>query len=249
MASACMLGLSVFSFLLSIAGCRNGGGLTSDAIGRIMAGLEFFASAMWVACSLLLANHYKSKPLLFSRGVTFLSLSSTMGQLAAKLLGSTLVSCGVGWRSIARLGAATALAGAIVVRTLLPSESGKSNTRSPRDALSVWGGGVAGIGRGNSSPSLLDTFHSVVFSKLFWMVGLGHIAGYLPRTCDRVLGPFLKDLTSLPRTFLEMDPVPPVPFSVHLTPIPLWHRSCMWWAHRCCHARLCSRLHQVTKIF
>lgn len=41
----------------------------------------------------------------------------------------------------------------------------------------------------------------VLGSKMFWLIGLAHVAGYLTRTSDRVIGSFLQDITSLSRKY------------------------------------------------
>ena len=192
-ASTCLVGVAVCSYLLSRMSSATI--LLSGAapVGHVVAGLEFFASALWVSCSLILANHYKNQPALFARGVTFLSLSSTTGQLGAKLLGSALVSAGVGWRTVARLGAAVALFGAFVLRTMIPDQ--QKEVMSPHRAF------LAGGSQPVATPPVLEAVKTVVSHKVFWLVGLAHISGYVARTCDKVLGPFIKEVTSLPRTY------------------------------------------------
>jgi hypothetical protein len=76
----------------------------SRSVGYIIVDVELFASAIWVACSLVLSNHCQSKPIVFLRGVAYLSVtSSTGGQLLAKTAGSALLLI-LDWQSVARFG-------------------------------------------------------------------------------------------------------------------------------------------------
>lgn len=123
--------------------------------------------------------------------MTFLSLSSTIGQLGAKLVGCSLASC-MSWRSIARIGAFVAIIGASVLYYVVPNEP-------PSAALSLL---PDKKGAKHPISSVWETVRAVIGSKVFWMVGFGHVAAYLGRTCDRILGPFLRDMTALPRELL-----------------------------------------------
>jgi hypothetical protein len=176
-ASYYLLGAGLCSLLLSL----------STSIGSVkwlVAGMEFFSSAMWVACSLILSNHYAKEPLSFARGITYLSLSSTIAQLLAKTLGSALLQV-MDWRAVARIGAMLTLFGSLVTRFVLAKE-----VAEPRPKLRWLFHPTA--------TNAMDQIKAVLGNPLFWAVGLGHIPGFLARTCDRMLGPFLADVTSFP---------------------------------------------------
>ena len=126
--------------------------------------------------------------------MTFLSLSSTVGQLGAKLVGCSLASF-MSWRSIARIGAFVAIIGAFVLYYVVPNEA----KPKPTSTLSLLPNKK---GAKHPISSVWETVRAVVGSKVFWMVGFGHVAAYLGRTCDRILGPFLRDMTALPRELL-----------------------------------------------
>ena len=176
-ASLYLLGTGWCSLLLSLS-------TSLGSVRWLVAGMEFFSSAMWVASCLILSNHYAKEPLLFARGITFLSLSSTMAQLLAKTAGSALLQV-MNWRAIARLGAALTLVGSLLTWFVLAKEVAEPRQRHRWLSRPI-------------STSTTDQIKGVLKSPLFWAVGLGHIPGFIARTCDRMLGPFIADITSLP---------------------------------------------------
>jgi hypothetical protein len=174
-ASYYMVGLGLCSLALSVS-------TSLGSVQWLVAGMEYFSSAIWTACSVILSNHYAREPLKFARGVTYMSLASTSGQLAAKMVGSALLQV-LDWRKVAQIGALLAMAGSLVVRFVLANEVADPEPRR----------------KFRSSISLIDKVKCVTGSRLFWIIGLAHVSGYLARTFDRMLGPFLRDLTGLPR--------------------------------------------------
>jgi hypothetical protein len=185
-ASMYALGLGLSSFALSCS-------TSLHSAQWMVAATEFCSSAIWVACSLILSNHYSKKPLLFARGVTYLSLASTGGQLFAKTVGSALLQF-TDWRRLAQIGGLVGVLGSLVMRFVVAQQM---YMEEPKHHL---------FGRSVSSSSaslsgVMNKVKDVLSSRLFWMVGLAHVSGYLARTCDRMMGPFLKDVTALPRTY------------------------------------------------
>lgn len=177
-ASYYLLGAGLCSLLLSMS-------TSIDSVKWLVAGMEFFSSAMWVACSLVLSNHYAKEPISFARGITYLSLASTTAQLLAKTVGSAMLQV-MDWRAVAQIGAMMTILGSLVTRFVLAKE-----VVEPRSRLQ-W------IFRPSEETNVLDQIKSVLGNPLFWAVGLGHVPGFIARTCDRMLGPFLADVTSLP---------------------------------------------------
>lgn len=178
-ASSYLLGLGVCSLLLSVS-------TSLGSVRWLVAGMEFFSSAMWVACSMILSQHYSKSPISFARSITLLSLASTGGQLVAKLLGSVLMQF-MNWRTLAQIGSGLTLCGALVVRSIVAGQV--SHPQPSNNSPMPWS---------RPPQSLVDRLKSVVGSRLFWAVGFAHMSGYLARTCDRMFGPFLSQMTALP---------------------------------------------------
>ena len=106
----CLLGVSMCCLALSMTRV-----LSTINVGRTLAGLEFFASGMWIVCSLILANHYKSKPLLFvstctklklcefSKRTLFLNDMLMLGLFEYCGLSSLLIICYIGsWSDVSK---------------------------------------------------------------------------------------------------------------------------------------------------
>jgi len=166
-----MMGMSVCALLLSAMHTN---------VGLVLAAMEFFASVQWTACSVLLSNHYENDNAGFAAGITFLSLSSTVGTLTAKMGGTALLQR-LGWRTVAKLGGCVAMVGAVVmgmVVTELPE--GKPAPKKPFQLGSI-----------------MQSLEAVLGNRLFWVVGVAHAMAFLARTSDRVLGTFFQEVTSL----------------------------------------------------
>jgi hypothetical protein len=104
------LGSIVATAALASVTLTNGGIFGTSNLGYFVGGIEFFASIQWTICSLFLSQYYRQSPALFARGITILSLSSTGGQIVAKVLAAGLLQL-VHWRVVARLCVAVAMMG------------------------------------------------------------------------------------------------------------------------------------------
>jgi hypothetical protein len=174
-ASNYMAGLSLCTLILSFS-------KSLSSVKWILAGSEFFFSAMWVASSLILSIQHSKEPIKFARGVTYLSLASITGQLLAKTLGSALLQF-TDWRQVAKASAFVTLLGSFLVRFSLSDLS-----EMPPSSKNLQ----------HQDESTLDKIKSILGSKIFWVVGLSHVAGFTGKTCDRILGPFLQHITEFP---------------------------------------------------
>lgn len=172
-ASTYLAGMSLCSLALSLS-------KSQYSVRWIVAGMEFFASAMWVASSIIFANQYREEPAKVARGVTYLSIGSSCGQLLAKTLGSALLQF-TGWRSIAKLGSLVALFGSMIIGFGLKD---MNNNLSPETE--------------KKDEKIINRIRSVLISKVFWMAGCAHLAGHIAKSSDRILGPFLNEVTTLP---------------------------------------------------
>ena len=185
LSSAYLIGITACTGLLSLAATG------STGVGWTLAGLEFFVSAQWPACSLVLANHFGHNPARFAQAITVLSLSSTAGALLGKLGGTALLPFVPSWRIAARCGALVTLVGSLLMYFFVseyPADFRKLNSSSSLPS--------SGLGLKQIAASL----RSVLGSPIFWLAGLAHSTTYLVRTSDRVLGALFHDTTALPKS-------------------------------------------------
>jgi len=177
-----LLGLSAFSLLLSS---------TTSLHGIAIAGMEFCASIMWTACSVIIANRYERDPKKFSAAIMTLSLGSTGGILLAKTLGTALL-CNYHWRQVARFSSIMALIGSMIMFWLVEDVAREKRMRSI-----LW---TKGGSQNNASGlnAIFDSAFRVLSNRAFWMVGFGHATAYLARSSDKLLGAFVRDVTGLP---------------------------------------------------
>jgi MFS family permease len=165
------------------------------SIGSILMLYEFLSSIQWTSICLVMDDKHKNSPRRIARGVGILSLSSYTGALAAKTVGAALLNISGCWRSVTRIGSLVALIGASTMyfgiappeqRRKLDAAESSSVDKPP---------GVAKVPQRNPASVL----SSIVTSKLFWMIGIGHSLGYVIRGSDRLLVPFLHQATGFPR--------------------------------------------------
>jgi len=147
-----------------------------------------------------LDQHYRQTPQKMARGIALLSVSSTVGALAAKTIGAGLLQA-TEWRTVCRFGSVAALVGAAAmfggVQQPETSRNNNSNNNNNNNAAldvatSVTGGERQRQQKSQSSP--LVTLKLILSSPVFWMFGIGHSLGYLARGSDRLLGPFLQEI-------------------------------------------------------
>lgn len=182
---------SSFIYLLGVASALTSLSICNPAqAGWILAMMEFFSSIQWTACSVVLANHYKD-PAKFAKGITILSLGTTSGQIGAKLLGTTLLKCGMSWRSVAQLAGCVALMAAAIMKFFITEHPAEATATSVRQPLAA-----------NEQPqqSIAQSIKAVLGSPLFWQVGIGHAIAMVARTSEKILGAFFHQATALPRS-------------------------------------------------
>jgi len=172
-----ILGMACGCLLLSFSA-------TPQYLAWALCGIEYCSSMQWVAMSVILANHYEKEPTKFAGGIAFLSLASTSGTIAAKLLGTLLLQLNFSWRWVARLGSAMCVLGAtIMYGTVREYPPGKPIPPKPK--LEV--------------QEIVSSVKHVTGSPLFWQVGIAHGFTFLVRSSERVLGVFFHDAIFLPR--------------------------------------------------
>jgi MFS family permease len=199
-ASLYLVGMGIFSFLLSI-------NTSAAGVGWILAGLEFCASMQWTAHSILLLNHYEHRPIRFAAGMTTLSMASTFGIILAKVGGPALLHIVPSWRALCRMGAVVAVVGGLLAQSLVTewpeeavgqSQSSQNNSNTAPLTSAKRGSSMeSGSSKTKSQGDLMQTFRHVLGSRLFWQAGVAHAFTSMARTSEKVLGSFFQDTTAL----------------------------------------------------
>ena len=164
--------------------------LSPHNVGWMVAAIEFCASIQWTVCSLIMSRYYATQPKLFARGVTILSLASTSGQILSKITGAFLLQYYLDWRQLS-LGMCWIATFGFCMSTWTSHNLQRAMASQDRNLA----------GKQASTYGVSYAIRRVLGSKMFWLVGLAHVAGYLTRTSDRVIGSFLQDITSLSRKY------------------------------------------------
>ncbi len=199
--SVYMLGLAFFSLLLST---------TSSIHGYAIAGMEFCASVMWTASSVLMANKYEHDPPRFTAAITALSLASTSGTLIAKTFGGVLLTM-FHWRQVCLFATFAALVGSAILFLAVrdgPMESTIIKNEEPR-RMQFKLGPDSKTGTGTLVPSkdtqsegfiegMTSSIRAVLANPMYWLLGFAHFCLFIVRSSDKVLGTFIFDATNLP---------------------------------------------------
>ena len=163
---------------------------STASVRPILAAVEFFASLQWTACLVVLTNHYEAQPAKLAAGIGWVSIASTVGTIAAKLVGSAVLQWIPSWKILARAAVAIALLGAVIVQSSVQEHPVRSRavqrTSAPPGATPKRKTGV------------LDSIRDVLGSRLFGQAGLAHGLIFAARKCDGVLGPFFQVMTGFP---------------------------------------------------
>lgn len=185
------LGLATSSLLLSQ--CRQ------SFHGAAIFMIEFFSSVSWTACTLMLASAYQNSPERFTKGMTVLSLASTLGALFTKGAGIIMLQH-FHWRNVCKIAAAVALCGACVVHAFIKEHD--LTTESDRLRASIrQRAGLKPASKPKQVIGIVNSLRDVLTSQMFWMVGLGHGMGFLARRSDAFLGSFLAAVCDVPGEF------------------------------------------------
>ena len=154
-----LLGLAAFSLLLST---------TASLHGVAIAGMEFCASIMWTACSVIFANRYERDPQKFSAAIMMLSLESTFGVLMAKVFGTVLLSK-LHWRQVARISSIMASTGSAIMYYVV-----KETPRENRFKSILWANGGSQEDNGFILNMISESASRVLSNRAFWMIGFAH---------------------------------------------------------------------------
>ena len=150
--------------------------------------IEFFSSVSWTACTLMLANAYQNSPERFTKGMTILTLASTLGALFTKGAGILMLQH-FHWRNVCKIAAAVALCGAGIVHAFIKDHD-------PRiDSLRQ---GLKPAAKPKQVVGIMNSLREVLSSPMFWTVGIAHGMGFLARRSDAFLGSFLAAACDVP---------------------------------------------------
>ena len=163
-----------------------------------IAGMEFCASMMWTACSVLMAERYANDTKKFTAAIMSLSLGSTIGTMFAKVLGGALLSR-FHWRWVCLLSASlTVFASGILCffggdnsRGFLTRLKGnKYGQRFSKEMPDV------------SLKSIWSSISNVLGNRMFYAIALAHFTAAIVKTSDKVIGTLLSSTTLLPRKWI-----------------------------------------------
>eukprot|EP00934_Nitzschia_sp_Nitz4_P000567 Nitzschia sp. Nitz4//scaffold125_size66327//11473//13255//NITZ4_006125-RA/size66327-augustus-gene-0.6-mRNA-1//-1//CDS//3329534595//567//frame0 len=180
-------------YLVALAGLLATMSCTSymPSIGFFLMAFEFLSSIQWTSICMVLDETYKDSPKALARGIALMSFASYYGTLAAKTLGATMLNLTGSWRTVTQIGAGAAVLGALSMIQGVPKSTLSTPTPSRFQRSNVQE-------RSSSNPLLI--LRSVLTNRMFWMVGVGHSLGYIVRQSDRLLIPFLNQVTGFSRT-------------------------------------------------
>ena len=188
------LGLATSSLLLSQ--CRQ------SFHGAAIFMIEFFSSVSWTACTLMLASAYQNSPERFTKGMTVLSLASTLGALFTKGAGILMLQH-FHWRNVCKVAAAVALCGACVVHAFIKEHD--LTTESDRLRASIrQRAGLKPASKPKQVIGIVNSLRDVLTSSMFWTVGIAHGMGFLARRSDAFLGSFLAAACDVPGEFYRI---------------------------------------------
>ena len=185
------LGLATSSLLLSQ--CRQ------SFHGAAIFMIEFFSSVSWTACTLMLASAYQNSPKRFTKGMTVLSLASTLGALLTKGAGMIMLQH-FHWRSVCKIAAVVALCGAGVVHTFIKEHDLATESERLRASIRQRAG-LKPAAKPKQVVGIVDSMRDVLTSPMFWTVGIAHGMGFLARRSDAFLGSFLAAACNVPGKF------------------------------------------------
>ena len=182
-ASLYMMGIAAFSIMLST---------TTNAYSYAIAGMEFCASIIWVACSDIFSNKYVENPKKFSKSITKLSLASTSGTLVAKTAGVGLLTI-LHWRNVARVSALFAILGACLMQFAEPGHF-KSSKVTHTSAQEI----KPSIKEGNFLQKIVSSYSRILRMRAVWLCILSHGICFAVRSSDKLLGAFYSEVANLP---------------------------------------------------
>jgi MFS family permease len=164
--------------------------------------MEFSASMLWTASSVLMVERYATNEKKAAAGITNLSLASTSGTILAKVIGGALLSQ-YHWRQVCLLSFFVAAAGSGLLYFVR-----KENVKDPD--LEINGAiALAPNSKLQSSPkpkltfkSIRTTLSRVLGDKMFFVIGFAHFGSFIVRSSDKIIGAFLADSTELPSKYL-----------------------------------------------
>lgn len=186
-----MLGLAFFSLILST---------TYSIHGYAIAGMEFCASMMWTAMTVLMSERYEKDAVKLTAAIMSLSLGSTTGTLIAKTVGGVLLSQ-FHWRQVCLLSTCAGLLGSALLY-FTRGEDNASDTKIISKARSINLSTQEEISASTVSvESIKSSFKNVLGNRMFFAVAFAHFTSFIVRSSDKILGSFIVDATDLPSKY------------------------------------------------
>jgi len=145
-------------------------------------GIEFCQSIMWTACTVVFATHYSKDAKKFTQAVGLLSLASTSSALLTKICLPFLLTF-MSWRNVTRIIALATLLGVSIINSSV-HDSPEVKHKPQVERLSF--------------TNISKSIKSVVRNPLFWGIGCAHATTFIVKTCDKILGSFICDVTDVP---------------------------------------------------
>jgi MFS family permease len=181
----------LYLMAVSALSCTMSFNKSIGAIGMFLVAYEFLSSIQWTALCGVLDENFQD-PSAIARGLAIMSMSSYTGALAAKTVGAALLKVSGCWRTVTQIGAVVALIGASAMfstRFLGAAKGAKTDVVVVKEENTT----------SETTTNPLSVLKSILTSRVFWMVGIGHSLGYIVRSSDRLLVPFLYEATGFPR--------------------------------------------------
>lgn len=161
---------------------------SAETMGAAYAGMEFFSSIQYGAKAVMLTNYYSApnEHAQLASALTALGLASTLGEVLAKIVGTFLAGAHH-WRIVAKVGAAVALLGAVVI----------AQAPEPPHAEEIH---VLRKTRRETSGcnSVLKAIHSILTRQRFWILAFAYSMVFVCACVDRILVSFYYEMTHLP---------------------------------------------------
>jgi sugar phosphate permease len=180
------------AFCSLVFGCSS----STAALGMASAGMEFFASVQGAALAVMLTDHYKDNAIKLAAAITALGLSNTIGEILAKVMGTTLMGA-FHWRTVSHIGALVALVGAAAISRAPQSSKRQSYQHQQLTSRSEAAGMASSSSPSFQLSSVVNSLKEVLGSGLFWKLALAYSMAFVASCTDRVLGPFYHAVTGL----------------------------------------------------
>ena len=145
---------------------------------------------------MILSTHYGTDGIGLARGMTAMALSSSAASLFVKCFVGPVLLKVADWRVMAKLGAASAFVGCLVVHFMLRNVDSKNEAQNDNQSNSFRKKKATVTGASEQKANTIRaSLQAVVRNKLFWYAGGAQGFATLARSSDKILGVFYRDCT------------------------------------------------------